>query len=404
MTDSEPPQDTKLWQTSKGAGLNPQVEAYTVGNDYQDDQLLLGYDIRASQAHAKMLRSIDILTEDELQQLIAALNNLLTEWQNGEFTIRPEQEDGHTAIEQYLVEKLGDPGKKIHTGRSRNDQVLVMTRLYLKDQLQKSIELSKSVAEAFNQAAKQSGQTPMPGYTHMQKAMPSTVATWLESYADAFADTTIALLATLELVDQNPLGSAAGFGVSLPIDRELTTKELGFKKVQQNPMYCGLSRGLFELVAVQALNPLMVLAGKFAHDMLLFTTQEFNLVSLPDSFTTGSSIMPHKRNYDLFEVMRGRANIFGSYATQLQALSSGMGSGFQRDLQLTKSITLKAFAEAEATLELLALAVAELQLNEQRLQAAITDEMHSVAEINELVGQGVPFRDAYKQVKDKLNR
>jgi argininosuccinate lyase len=396
--------DNKLWQTAGSSGLDPKVEAYTVGNDYRDDQQLLGYDIRASQAHAKMLRSIDVLNDDELRQLLEALDSLQAEWKNGSFAIRPEQEDGHTAIEQYLVEKAGDTGKKIHTGRSRNDQVLVMMRLYLKDRLQITISQSKALADALNRAADQAGDTPMPGYTHMQKAMPATVAAWLNSYADAFGDTAIALSAALELADQNPLGSAAGFGVSLPIDRELTTKELGFKKVQQNPMYCGLSRGLFELVAVQALNPLMVLAGKFAHDMLLFTTQEFDLVSLPDSFTTGSSIMPHKRNYDVFEVMRGKANTFGSYAAQLQALTSGIGSGFQRDLQLTKHITLTAFAEAQATLEVLTAAVAELQLNKDKLAAAITPEMHSVTEINKLVEQGTPFRDAYKQVKDELNQ
>jgi len=403
MSD-EHSEGNKLWQTSNSGGLNPQVEAYTVGQDVQDDQFLLGYDIRASQAHAKMLQSIDIINEDELQQLLAALDNLFAEWRDGNFTIRPNQEDGHTAIEQYLVEQVGDAGKKIHTGRSRNDQVLVMMRLYLKEQLRTSIELTRSVANAFSEAAKQAGSTPMPGYTHMQKAMPTTVAMWLMSYADAFGDSQAILIAALEMIDQNPLGSAAGFGISIDIDRQLTTTELGFKKVQENPMYCGLSRGFFDMIAVQGLNPLMVLAGKFAHDMLLFTTQEFDLVSLPDSFTTGSSIMPHKRNYDVFEVMRGRANIFGSYGSQLQALSSGIGSGFQRDLQLTKHITLTAFAEAVATLEVLALAVSELQFNEDKLQASITEEMHSVSKINELVGQGMPFRDAYQQVKNELNR
>lgn len=396
--------DNKLWQTAGSVKLDPLVEAYTVGSDFEDDLLLLGYDIQASQAHAKMLRSIDVLNEDELKQLLEALNKLLAEWKDGKFTIRPEQEDGHTAIEQYLVGKLGDTGKKIHTGRSRNDQALVMMRLYLKDQLQKTAEQAKAVTSTFNRAAEKAGQTPMPGYTHMQKAMPSTVAIWLGSYADAFTDTETILAAALAVINQNPLGSAAGFGTSLPVDRQLTTTELGFHKIQQNPMYCGLSRGLFELVAVQALNPPMVLAGKFARDMLLFTTQEFDLVSLPDSFTTGSSIMPHKRNYDVFEVMRGHANIFGSYAGQLQSLSSGIGSGFQRDLQLTKSITLRAFAEAAATLEMLALAVSELQLNEEKLRGAITNEMHSVEEIDKLVEQGIPFRDAYARVKAKLKK
>jgi argininosuccinate lyase len=402
MTDSQPSKGRKLWQTAGSAGLDPLVEAYTVGRDFEDDQLLLGYDIQASQAHAKMLQTIGILTEAELHQLLAALDELQAAWQAGTFTIKPEQEDGHTAIEQYLVDKLGDTGKKIHTGRSRNDQALVMMRLYLKDQLQATAELAQKVVEAFNTTAAKAGSTPMAGYTHMQKAMPTTVAAWLGSYADAFADSQTGLAAALALTDQNPLGSAAGFGVSLPLDRELTTRELGFKKVQDNPMYCGLSRGLFELVAVQALSPLMVLAGKFAHDMLLFTTEEFDLVSLPDSFTTGSSIMPHKRNYDVFEIMRGRANSFGGYAAQLYTLSAGLGSGFQRDLQLTKHITLTAFADAEATLEILALTVTDLQLNKAKLAVSITDDMQSVARINKLVEQGTPFRDAYQQVKREL--
>jgi argininosuccinate lyase len=403
MSADEPSAANKLWQTADSAGLDPAVEAYTVGSDIEDDQLLLGYDIQASRAHATMLQSIGILTENELQQLLVVLKELLADWQQGAFTIKPGQEDGHTAIEQYLVGKLGDTGKKIHAGRSRNDQALVMMRLYLKDQLQAANELGGKVAKAFNEAAAKAGTTPMAGYTHMQKAMPTTIAMWLGSYADAFSDSRTVLAAALETIDQNPLGSAAGFGVSLPLDRELTTKELGFKKVQDNPMYCGLSRGLFELIAVQALNPLMVLAGKFAHDVLLFTTEEFNFMSLPDSFTTGSSIMPHKRNYDVFEVMRGRANTFNGYATQLQSVASGIGSGFQRDLQLTKHVTLIAFADAEATLGMLVQAVPQLKLNQANLEASITDDMHSVAEINRLVEQGMPFRDAYQQVKRKLS-
>jgi argininosuccinate lyase len=238
----------------------------------------------------------------------------------------------------------------------------------------------------------------------MQKAMPTTVATWLNAYGDAFADLVPLISAARQATNQNPLGSAAGFGISLPIDREQTTKALGFAKGQDNPLYCGMSRGLFELIAVQSLNPVMVLAGKFAHDMLLFTTQEFGFFSLPDSFTTGSSIMPHKHNYDLFEIMRGHAQTFGSYPQQLQAIASGMGSGYQRDMQLTKSLTLGAFATASATLDLLKAVVPALRPNTATLNAAITPDMLSVVSINQLVEQGVPFRDAYRQVKQDLGR
>jgi len=395
---------SKLWQEDKTVALDPLVEAYTVGDDYLHDQQLLGYDIRASQAHASMLQAIGVLDAGELAQLDAALAGLLQLWTAGKFKIEQSQEDGHTAIEQYLTEKLGAAGKKLHTGRSRNDQVAVMMRLYLKDNLKQVMKLTSELAKAFRAAANKAGSTPMPGYTHMQKAMPTTVAVWLGSFADGFADLQTILGAALTVIDQNPLGSAAGFGVSVGIDREHTTQTLGFAKTQDNTMYCGLSRSLFELLAIQALSPLMVLAGKFAQDMLLFTTEEFGFFSLPPSFTTGSSIMPHKHNYDLFEVMRGNAHSFTSYTGQLQAISVGMGSGYQRDLQLTKATTLHAFSITESTLSVLASAVSHLKINKQKLSAVITPEMLSVTAINKLVEQGVPFRDAYNQVKLELHK
>lgn len=394
----------KLWQASGKAKLHPLVEAYTVGDDYLSDQQLLGYDIAASKAHAQMLQSIGVLSNDELARLAEALDGLYAKWEQGAFTIEQHQEDGHTAIEQYVVEQLGDTGKKLHTGRSRNDQSLVMTRLYLKESLGQALTLASQLSGGFDLAADKAGGVVMPGYTHMQKAMPTTVAIWLASFADGFSDLQGLLVATREIIDQNPLGSAAGFGVSLGIDREHTTKSLGFKRTQNNTMYCGLSRGLFELLSVQALSPLMVLSGKFAQDMLLFTTEEFGFFSLPDSFTTGSSIMPHKHNYDVFEIMRGNAHAFGSYVPQLQSISGSIGSGYQRDLQLTKAITLHAFSTALATLEILQEAVASLQINEDKLAASITPEMLSVSKINQLVEQGMPFRDAYNQVKLELHK
>ncbi len=394
----------KIWQTDNGPGLDPLIEAYTVGDDYKKDQKLLGYDIEASKAHALMLQSVGILNGQELQKLLEALDELHEQWSKGNFKIVQSQEDGHTAIEQHLTNKLGDIGKKLHTGRSRNDQSLVMMRLYLKDNLKQTMELTDKVVEALTKAGKKAGNIPMPGYTHLQKAMPTTVSLWLDSFAAGFADSQKILKATLETIDQNPLGSAAGFGVNVGIDREHTTRTLGFSKTQANSMYCGLSRGLFDLIAVQALMPIMVLAGKFAQDMLLFTTEEFGFFSLPKSFTTGSSIMPHKHNYDLFEIMRGHAHAFGSYTGQLHAISSGMGSGYQRDLQLTKGITLRAFTTAESTLEVILAAARSLEINELRLKSAITQEMLSVTEIDKLVSNGIPFRDAYNQVKLELHK
>ena len=393
----------KLWQSEIALELHPVVEAYTVGIDYVLDQKLLGYDIEASKVHAAMLGKTGILTVAEASELIQALNALHKLWSSGKFEVQKEQEDGHTAIEAYLVKQLGNTGKKIHTARSRNDQALVMMRLYLKDSLKIVGLKTKEAAKAFTNAAAKAGKMPMPGYTHMQKAMPTTVAAWLLSYADGLEDALSLINSTLQLIDQNPLGSAAGFGISLPIDRVHTTKALGFKKTQENPLYCGLSRGLFELLSVQALNFPMVLAGKFASDIMLFTTEEFGFFSLPDSFTTGSSIMPHKHNYDLFEVMRGQSHIFGSYSQQLQSILSGVGSGYHRDLQLTKGITLNAFETAISTLEVLTLAVSNLQLHKDKLSQSMTSDMQSVVQINKLVEQGVPFRDAYVQVKNGLS-
>lgn len=392
----------KIWHSDSTPSLHPLIDAYTVGNDQSLDQKLLGYDITASKAHAVMLGKVGLITVNESEKLQTVLEELLAQWQNGSFVVSGEFEDGHSAIEAHLIKQLGPIGKKIHTARSRNDQALVMMRLYLKDALANSKNNVQALSGSLKEAAAKAGKTPMPGYTHTQKAMPTTVGTWLGSYADAFADTVVLIDSALHMIDQNPLGSAAGFGSALPIDREQTTKELGFTKTQDNPMYCGLSRGLFEVAAVQSLAPAMLLAGKFAQDMLLFTTQEFGFFSMPDSFTTGSSIMPHKHNYDVFEIMRGHSHAFPAYTQQLYAIAAGNGSGYNRDLQLTKGITLTAFDTALETLEVLALCVSNLSINTKALQSAMTEELLTVAEIDKLVQQGIPFRDAYKQVKDSL--
>lgn len=393
----------KLWQSTSGSSLHPLIERYTIGNDQQLDQQLLGYDITATKAHAHMLASIAILTKDEYAKIAESLDTLYSEWDSGMFVLGPEHEDGHTAIELYLTEKLGDIGKKVHTGRSRNDQALVMMRLYLKDKMQAVNDTLSEVVKAYSGTKKRYNTQLMPGYTHTQKAMPTTVGTWLGSYYQAFRDMQAYVSASLSVIDQNPLGSAAGFGVSLQLDRAMTTRELGFKKVQENPMYCGISRGVFELVAVQSLAPIMAYAGKFATDMLMFTSQECNFFSLPSSMTTGSSIMPHKRNYDVYEIMRATTHGFPAYAMQLQSIAAGAGSGYHRDLQLTKGITIQAFTDCLDTLSTLALTVQHLTAHKPQLTAAMTDELYTVAAVNKLVEQGMPFRDAYLQVKKELH-
>lgn len=393
----------KLWQASSTTELHPLIERYTVGDDRELDQYLLGHDITATKAHAAMLKKIGILTASENKNINQELDSLMKQWQNGAFIVDDQYEDGHTAIELYLIEKLGTIGKKVHTGRSRNDQALVMMRLYLKDMLQVTTKNLQELVDALAGKMQEVGSQPMPGYTHTQKAMPTTVGMWLESYHDAFKDLTDCLRATSNYIDQNPLGSAAGFGVSLPLDRDMTTKELGFAKVQNNPMYCGLSRGVFELAAVQSLNLVMVFAGKFADDMLRYTAQEYDFFSLPPSMTTGSSIMPHKRNYDVFEIMRANAHRFLAYGNTLQTVAGGVGSGYHRDLQLTKGVTMAAFSIAIDTIETLSLCVAHLQVKKDKLNNAMTSELETVAKINKLVEQGIPFRDAYRQVKDTLD-
>lgn len=392
---------SKLW--SESDKLDPAVEAYTVGNDYLTDMKLLPYDLKASAAHAGMLAKIGILSGGEYENIKRALDEIKKLHESGKFVIKPEQEDCHTAIEQYITEKYGESGKKIHTGRSRNDQVLTMLRLYMRDVLNDLGEKLETLSTAFTQAAKKAEGVPMPGYTHMQKAMPSSVSDWLGAYADACNDLTPLVKATYKLVDQSPLGSAAGFGVKgLELDREMTAREMGFARAQQNPIYAGISRGYFESAVLDLGGLIMTLSGRFASDMLLFTTQEFDYFSLPPEYTTGSSIMPNKRNYDIFEVMRGNAKVVEACNLQIKSVTAGLGSGFQRDLQLTKEPFLKGAEVTLTTLDILCQAVPKLQIHEGKLKTAMTADLYATEKAYELVKQGLPFREAYKQVKSEL--
>lgn len=389
----------KVWQAD-GSDLHPLVEDYTVGDDYKIDIDLIEFDILASKAHAKMLAEQSVLTYSELKSLIIALDELLAMIRKGEFTIDKSQEDGHTAIEQFLTEKCGEAGKKIHTGRSRNDQSLVMIRLFSKKSLTNIQQELDALVKAYNSVVLRAGKQNMPGYTHMQKAMPTTVGVWLGAYKDGFSDATHSLRRAIEYIDQNPLGSASGFGISnFANNRELTTKELGFASVQENPIYCGISRGLFENIVLQALSPVMILAGKFANDMLLFTTSEFGFVSLPVQYTTGSSIMPQKRNYDVFEIMRGNSKIFHTLQLQIQDIILGFGSGYQRDLQLTKKSFLEGISLCEQTVILLTELVSHLQFNKNKLERAMTEDLLVTNKVYDLVNEGMSFRDAYQKIK-----
>lgn len=398
-------QTKKLWQTAD-MQLHPLVEAYTVGEDYLLDQELLPYDIQASIAHAKMLREMKVLSEEEYETAKRGLEEIHALWEKGAFPIRREDEDGHMAIERYLTEHYGEIGKKIHTGRSRNDQALVMLRLFMKEKLQEIRNLGRKLETAFRQLEKKHANVNMPGYTHAQKAMPTTVGSFFEAYADGIDDALILFRSARAIIDQNPLGSASGFGIrNFAHHREITTQELGFKKTQANPIYCGMSRGYFEHLTLGTLSGLMVLLGKLSNDMLLFTTSDLGFFSLPNSFTTGSSIMPQKRNYDLFEILRGNTKLFFGYQQQIQQIiTSVYGIGYQRDLQLTKKPFLLAVLLCKDTIQLLSAALPEIAVHEDKLQAAMTDDLYVTEQVYDLVNKGVSFREAYVQVKEKLNK
>lgn len=394
----------KLWQTETDK-LLPIVEKYTVGQDYVLDQKLLKYDLQASLAHAKMLYKMKVITKDELNLLKKGLQEIQELLSNNEFRITQDQEDGHTAIEQYLCTHYGEVGKKIHTGRSRNDQSLVMLRLFMIDKIQ---FLEKTIQEniyTLRSKASKFKNIPMPGYTHMQKAMPTTVATWLGSFADALADTLLLISATSKVINQNPLGSASGFGISnFKHDKEYTTELLGFNRTQDNPIYCAFSRGYFEKLALQTFSNPISIYSRFANDMMLFTMAEFDYFSLSNSYTTGSSIMPQKRNYDLFEIMRGNAKLYQGYLQQITSIIDSVPSGYNRDYQLTKLPFFEAITLIEDTALLFNSTIKDLNVHIDKLEQAMTPDLYATEEVYKLVEQGLSFRDAYVAIKLKLNK
>lgn len=394
----------KLWQTETDK-LLPIVEKYTVGQDYILDQKLLKYDLQASLAHAKMLYKMKVITKDELNLLKKGLQEIQELLSNNEFRITQDQEDGHTAIEQYLCTHYGEVGKKIHTGRSRNDQSLVMLRLFMIDKIQ---FLEKTIQEniyTLRSKASKFKNIPMPGYTHMQKAMPTTVATWLGSFADALADTLLLISATSKVINQNPLGSASGFGISnFKHDKEYTTELLGFNRTQDNPIYCAFSRGYFEKLTLQTFSNPISIYSRFANDMMLFTMAEFDYFSLSNSYTTGSSIMPQKRNYDLFEIMRGNAKLYQGYLQQITSIIDSVPSGYNRDYQLTKLPFFEAITLIEDTALLFNSTIKDLNVHIDKLEQAMTPDLYATEEVYKLVEQGLSFRDAYVAIKLKLNK
>jgi argininosuccinate lyase len=391
-----------IWQKNKAATVDQTIMDFMAGEDIILDRQLVAYDVLASQAHVKGLHAINILNEQQCNQLLNQLQQLQSAIADKSWQLDEKYEDCHSAIEAYLIENLGELGKKVHTGRSRNDQILVATRLYLKDSLQKALQYVRTSVQVCIEQASATESIAMPGYTHMQRAVPSSCGMWFAGFAEAMLDNIMSLKAALELIDANPLGTAAGYGVNLPLKRDLTTKELGFARTQINPIYTQNSRGKYELAVLSALSQCLLDIRRYCWDLSLFTTQEFDFVSLPDQMTTGSSIMPNKRNPDLVELMRAAYATVQSATVELQTLLS-LPSGYQRDLQFTKGPMLRAINKALQTLMLFPQLVQGTKFNAQKLKSAIDAPMYATDFAVELSAAGMPFRDAYQQVAERFD-
>ncbi len=392
----------KLWD--KGYSTDKKIDIFTVGNDRELDLVLAKYDVIGSLAHAKMLHKIGLLSKDEIQAVEKELVNILEIIKSGNFIIEDSFEDVHSKVEFLLTEKLGDTGKKIHTARSRNDQVLVDVHLYLKDELD---EIKGLTLEFFNLLIKLSDQYKgvlLPGYTHFQIAMPSSFGMWFSAYAESLIDDVYFINAAYKVVDQNPLGSAAGYGSAFPIDRKETTKLLDFKTLKFNSVAAQMSRGKTEKSVAFAMSSLAGTMSKFAYDICLYMSQNFEFVSFPDNLTTGSSIMPHKKNPDVFELIRGKCNKIQSLPFELTLITNNLPSGYHRDLQLLKEGLLPAIQSLKSCLEMLIYSLQNIQVNERILDDKKYDFLFSVEEVNELVQNGMPFRDAYKITGAKIEK
>jgi len=390
----------KLWE--KGFSTDKKIDHFTVGNDRELDLHLAKYDVIASKAHAKMLGDIGLLTYEETGKLEDELNKISTSIEKGEFKIEDSFEDMHSKIEFLLTLRLGDTGKKIHTARSRNDQVLVVMHLYLKDELNEIKTQTKDLFEVLLNLAEQYKATLLPGYTHLQIAMPSSFGLWFSAYAESLIDDLYFIEAAFKVADQNPLGSAAGYGSSFPIDRTFTTKEMGFDTMKYNVVAAQMGRGKVEKATAFGMANIAATLSKMAMDICLYMSQNFNFVSFPDELTTGSSIMPHKKNPDVFELVRGKCNRLQGVPNQLTMVINNLPSGYHRDLQLVKEIIVPAIQDMKACIEIFTFSLKEIRVSENILEDPKYDYLFSVDTLNELVQNGMPFRDAYKQMGKEI--
>lgn len=386
----------KLW--SKGFEPDKMIEEFTVGNDRELDMRLAQYDVEGSMAHIRMLESIGLLLPDELHKLLEALEQILGEIRRGEFTIEPGIEDVHSQVEFLLTQRLGDIGKKIHSGRSRNDQVLVDLKLFMRAELRSIATDVKTLFDTLQKLSEEHRDTLMPGYTHLQVAMPSSFGLWFGAYAEALVDDVELLAAAYRIADQNPLGSAAGYGSSFPLDREMTTRLLHFRTLHYNVVAAQMSRGKTERAASMAIAAIASTLGHLAMDVCMWMCQNFGFVSFPDELTTGSSIMPHKKNPDVFEIMRGKCNRLQAVPNEIALLTANLPLGYNRDLQLLKDIIFPATAELRSCLQM-----ADFMLHHIRVRKDIIDDprydyLFTVEEVNRRTLGGMPFREAYRTV------
>jgi len=390
----------KLWD--KGFSTDKKIDLFTVGNDRELDLVLAKYDVIGSLAHAKMLHKIGLLSEEEIGQVEQELSAITALIEKGEFVIEDSFEDVHSKVEFLLTEKLGDTGKKIHTARSRNDQVLVDVHLYLRDEIK---EIRAMVIGFFDLLMKLSDtykDNLLPGYTHLQVAMPSSFGMWFSAYAESLIDDIYMLNAAFRVTDQNPLGSAAGYGSSFPIDRDHTTAEMEFSELKINSVAAQMSRGKTEKTVAFAMSSVAATLSKFAMDICLYMSQNFGFVSFPDELTTGSSIMPHKKNPDVFELIRGKCNKIQALPYELTMITNNLPSGYHRDLQLLKEGLIPSIQSLKSCLEMFTFSLSNIEVNKNIVDQKIYDYLFTVEEVNKLVQEGVPFRDAYKIVGGKV--
>lgn len=386
----------KLWE--KNFEVNREIERFTVGRDREMDLYLAKYDVLGSMAHITMLESIGLLAKEELEPLLAELRNIYRLCERGEFRIEDGVEDVHSQVELMLTEKLGDMGKKIHSGRSRNDQVLVDLKLFTRHELRLVVEAVKVLFDELIQKSERYKQVLMPGYTHLQVAMPSSFGLWFGAYAESLADDMLFLQAAYRMTNRNPLGSAAGYGSSFPLNRTMTTQLLGFDSMDYNVVYAQMGRGKMERNVSFALASVAGTLAKLAFDACLFNSQNFGFVKLPKECTTGSSIMPHKKNPDVFELIRAKSNKLQALPQQVTLIMNNLPVGYFRDLQIIKEVFLPAFGELKDCLSMAAYIVNKMEVNEHILDNPVYDPMFSVEEVNDLAAHGMPFRDAYKKV------